>query len=88
VRTQARLAALYAKRGRADEAADLASKSETRSRKMGYKKGLADALAVLGDLAQERGEIQAARKLYEEARRLYMVLHNPAAARFNELAAE
>jgi tetratricopeptide (TPR) repeat protein len=85
VRTQARLAALYVRTGRAEQAVDLAAKAESTARKMNYLRGMADALAVQGDLAQQREDSSAAQRHYAEAYRLYTILHDPAAARVAKL---
>ena len=81
LRTQTRLATVYARTQRNAQATQLASKSELQARKMHYQKGLADALTVLGDLARESGERNAAKNRYAEAHRLYTILHAPAASR-------
>jgi len=79
VRTEARLAAIYARTGRDVKAGELAARVETRARRMGYRKGQADALAVLGDIAQAQGDEHQAARHYAEAHRLYTILHDPAA---------
>ncbi len=81
VRTQSRLAMLYARFGRFVEALPLASQAEARARKMFYQRGWADANAALGDIARGQGDQQAAQKYYVEAHRLYTILHDPTAQR-------
>ncbi len=81
VHTQTRLAALYARTGRQDQANTLAAQAVEQARKMHYKRGIADALVVLGDVARGQGNIDTARKQYTEAHRLYTILHDPAAKR-------
>ncbi len=53
---------------------------------MGYRKGLADALVVLGDVAERQGDEALAQRRYDEARRLYTILHDPAGKRLEALA--
>jgi len=77
VRTQTRLAALLLRTGRRDEALQLAAASEQRSRKMRYQRGIAAALAVLGDAAREAGNATLAQERYNEAYRLFTILHDP-----------
>lgn len=81
VRTQARLAMLYARTGRLAEAMTLATQAESRSRKMFYQRGWADASAALGEIARAQGDQLSAQKYYAEAHRLYTILHDPSASR-------
>ncbi|MCZ2095354.1 MAG: tetratricopeptide repeat protein, partial [Anaerolineae bacterium] len=84
VRTLARLAALYRRTARAEQARPLLDEALAIARRMDYKKGLADIAAVQGDLAQDSGDFEAARRSYAEARRLYAILHDPLADRLQE----
>jgi tetratricopeptide (TPR) repeat protein len=84
VRAQARLATLYVRTGRLDEAADLAGQAEQRARKMYYQRGIADAVASLGDVDRARNDEKAAQQHYAEALRLYTILHDPGARRVAE----
>ncbi|NDJ78961.1 MAG: tetratricopeptide repeat protein [Chloroflexi bacterium] len=84
VRTRARLAMLYARTERAEQAAALALESEQQARKMHYKRGQADALTARGDAARAQGDMAAAEHFYGEARHAYTVLHDPAGQRVTD----
>ncbi|KAB2856659.1 MAG: tetratricopeptide repeat protein, partial [Anaerolineae bacterium] len=83
VRTQIRRAALMMKQGLLDEAESLATESESSSKKMGFRRGQAEAVRVLADIYTRKEEQEEARRHYEEAHRLYKRLGDPTA---NELA--
>jgi tetratricopeptide (TPR) repeat protein len=88
VHTQTRLATLCAQTGRANEAETFAAQAAEQARKMRYKRGIADAEAVLGDLARARGDDGSAREHYAEAHRLYTMLRDPAAQRLESYLPE
>lgn len=75
IRTRARLAGLYVKLGRREEAQTTADAAYQDARRMGYRKGQADAARVLGDLADNP---DTARSFYAEAHKLYTIIHDPA----------
>jgi tetratricopeptide (TPR) repeat protein len=84
VHTQTRLAALYARTDRQDQASTLATQAFEQARKMHYRRGMANALVVLGDVARVQGNDETARRQYVEAHRLYTILHDPAAKRLED----
>ena len=79
VRSQARLARLYAQTGRAGEAAEMAHESYQRARKMHYTRGQAEALVARGDAAEAQGDSETAQQHSAAAQRLYKILHAPQA---------
>ena len=85
VRVQARYGALLARTSRIDQGGDMAIQAERRARRMNYTRGIADALVVRGDVAQQRLQEAQSQQLYAEALRLYTILHDPAAERLAQL---
>lgn len=78
-RTQARLAEVYLRQGRIDEADTLSRDGELMARKVGYRKGQAEALLTRANVAQARGDSEGQMALLREAKRIFTILHDPIA---------
>lgn len=72
-RALVRLGEIHLAQGNAAEAEKLAREAEVLSRKLGYRKGQADALWLRARLAPESEKTN----LLREAKRLYTILHDP-----------
>jgi tetratricopeptide (TPR) repeat protein len=79
IRTKHRFAALMIKEGRAYEAGEMAEEAFQDARRMGYRRGQADAMRVLGDLYQQQDEQDAATRYYTRAYEIYKQIQDPSA---------
>ncbi len=79
VRTQTRQAALLLTEDKTEEAETLVLEAESSARRMGFRKGQADAAQLLGDIYAGRGNEDKARSYYQEAQRLYQMIQDPVA---------
>jgi tetratricopeptide (TPR) repeat protein len=87
IRTRHRLAHLLLKKNRRDEARELAETAYDDARKMGYRKGQADAGRVLGNYYLDGDDEVNARKYFAEAHKLYAMIRDPLAEKLRAYAA-
>lgn len=79
IRTQTRLGAFYLKRGEHDQVREYAEAAYDEARKMGYRKGQADAGYVLGKLYEMNGDEETAKAYLGESHRIYKMVRDPQA---------
>lgn len=87
-RTLARLGEAYLRQARIEDADKAAREAEGLARKLGYRKGHADALVVRAGVAQAQNDSDSNVAFLKEAYRLFMILHDPLAADLARLLGE
>lgn len=87
-RALTRLAEAYILQERVAEADKLSEEAERIARKLGYRKGHADALWIRAKVAANRGDQAAQTEALKEARRWYKILGDPLEAEAAKLLGE
>lgn len=79
IRSRHRLGFLRVKQGRLPEAHELGQTAYEDARRMGYRKGQADAARTLGEAYTSQGDSENAKVYFGEAHRLYKLIQDPLA---------